>query len=50
MKLLSIRGENLASLGGAFEVPLVDAPLGGSGLFAITGATGAGKSTLLDAL
>lgn len=50
MKILAIRGENLASLAGAFEVPLVKAPLGGSGLFAITGATGAGKSTLLDAL
>lgn len=50
MKLLAIRGENLASLAGPFEVPLAEPPLGGSGLFAITGATGAGKSTLLDAM
>jgi exonuclease SbcC len=50
VKLLAIRGENLASLAGAFAVPLDEAPLGGSGLFAITGPTGAGKSTLLDAM
>ncbi|MFO0760331.1 MAG: AAA family ATPase [Byssovorax sp.] len=50
MKLLAIRGENLTSLAGPFEVQLAEAPLGGSGLFAITGPTGAGKSTLLDAL
>ena len=50
MKILAIRGENLASLAGAFEVDLETSVLGGVGLFAITGATGAGKSTLLDAV
>ncbi|MEZ6185736.1 MAG: AAA family ATPase [Planctomycetota bacterium] len=50
MKVLAIRGENLASLAGAFELDLSAEPLGGSGLFAVTGPTGAGKSTLLDAL
>lgn len=50
MKILSIRGENLASLHGHFALDFLSAPLSGSGLFAITGPTGAGKSTLLDAL
>ena len=50
MKILAIRGENLASLEGSFEVDFTRDPLGGAGLFAITGPTGAGKSTLLDAL
>ena len=50
MKILAIRGENLASLAGPFEVDFTQAPLATSGLFAITGETGAGKSTLLDAL
>jgi DNA repair protein SbcC/Rad50 len=49
VRILAIRGENLASLG-RFEVELGHGPLGGAGLFAITGPTGAGKSTLLDAL
>lgn len=50
MKILAIRGQNLASLAGAFEVDLSSPPLAGAGLFAITGPTGAGKSTLLDAM
>lgn len=50
MKILAIRGENLASLAGCFDVDLERPPLGSVGLFAITGATGAGKSTLLDAM
>jgi len=50
MRILALRGENLASLDGRFEIDLMAPPLGGSGLFAITGPTGAGKSTLLDAL
>lgn len=50
MRILAIRGENLASLGAAFEIDLAAEPLAGTGLFAITGETGAGKSTILDAL
>ncbi|MCB9529521.1 MAG: AAA family ATPase, partial [Myxococcales bacterium] len=49
MRILAIRGENLASLQ-RFAVDLTAAPLAGAGLYAITGPTGAGKSTLLDAL
>ncbi|WP_306394208.1 AAA family ATPase [Telluria beijingensis] len=50
MKILSIRGKNLASLAGEFAVDFESGPLASSGLFAISGPTGAGKSTLLDAL
>ena len=50
MKILAIRGSNIASLAGAFEVDFERPPLSGAGLFAITGPTGAGKSTLLDVL
>ncbi|HEX4419538.1 MAG TPA: AAA family ATPase, partial [Kofleriaceae bacterium] len=50
MKILAIRGCNLASLAGEFEIDLAHGPLGGTGVFAIVGNTGAGKSTLLDAL
>lgn len=49
MKILAIRGKNLASLG-EFELDFQREPLASAGLYAITGATGAGKSTLLDAL
>ncbi|HUQ07155.1 MAG TPA: AAA family ATPase [Kofleriaceae bacterium] len=50
MKILAIRGANLASLAGTFEVSLEADPLAGAGLFAIVGETGAGKTTLLDAM
>ncbi|MCP3958972.1 MAG: AAA family ATPase [bacterium] len=50
MKILAIRGCNLASLRGDFELDLAAEPFASAGLFAITGPTGAGKSTLLDAL
>ncbi len=50
MRILAIRGRNLASLAGDFAVELDRGALGAAGLFAITGPTGAGKSTLLDAL
>lgn len=50
MKILAIRGQNLASLGTPFVIEFDSGPLAQSGLFAITGPTGAGKSTILDAL
>jgi len=50
MRVLAIRGSNLASLAGDFEVDFDAAPLADAGIFAITGPTGAGKSTLLDAM
>ncbi|HBL04411.1 MAG TPA: exonuclease SbcC, partial [Aeromonas salmonicida] len=50
MKILSLSGENLASLTGSFTIDFTRGALGAAGLFAITGNTGAGKSTLLDAI
>lgn len=50
MKILSLSGENLASLTGPFTIDFTKGALGAAGLFAITGNTGAGKSTLLDAI
>ena len=50
MRILAIRGENLASLAERFEIDFEGELLRGAGLFAITGETGAGKSTILDAL
>ncbi len=50
MRILAIRGQNLASLYGPFEVDLASGPISGAGLFAICGPTGSGKSTILDAL
>ncbi|TMQ16327.1 MAG: hypothetical protein E6J90_24055 [Deltaproteobacteria bacterium] len=50
VKILAIRGCNLASLAGEFEIDLARGPLGEAGVFAIVGNTGSGKSTLLDAL
>ncbi len=50
MRILAIRGKNLASLAEPFEILLNTGPLEPAGLFAITGQTGAGKSTILDAL
>ncbi|MGT2515507.1 AAA family ATPase [Sphingomonas panni] len=50
MKILAIRGKDLTSLAGEFEVDFDAEPLASAGIFAITGPTGAGKSTLLDAV
>lgn len=50
MKIVAIRGKNLASLEGEFAIDFTSEPLKSAGIFAITGQTGAGKSTLLDAL
>ncbi|MDR2496997.1 MAG: AAA family ATPase [Tannerellaceae bacterium] len=50
MKILAIRGKNIASLEGLFEIDFTREPLASAGIFAITGSTGSGKSTLLDAL
>ncbi|HRY16907.1 MAG TPA: AAA family ATPase [Candidatus Competibacteraceae bacterium] len=50
MRILAIRGKNLASLAGEFELHFCRNPLATAGLFAICGTTGSGKSTLLDAL
>jgi len=50
MRILAIKGANLASLAEPFVIDFEAQPLLSSGLFAITGETGAGKSTLLDAL
>ncbi len=50
MRVLAIRGHNLTSLAGTFEVDFDAEPLSSAGIFAITGPTGAGKSTLLDAI
>ncbi|MBK4735656.1 AAA family ATPase [Noviherbaspirillum pedocola] len=50
MRILAIRGGNLASLAGSFAIDFRTEPLSSTGLFAICGPTGAGKSTLLDAL
>lgn len=50
MKILAIRGKNLASLEGEYAIDFTQEPLLSTGLFAITGPTGAGKSTLLDTL
>ena len=50
MKILAIRGRNLASLQQEFDLNLEEPPLDGAGLFAITGPTGSGKTTLLDAM
>lgn len=50
MRILAIRGHNIASLSEPFDIDLTAPPLSGTGLFAITGDTGAGKSTILDAL
>ncbi len=50
MRILSIRGKNLASLEGEFQVDFTREPLCSAGIYAITGPTGSGKSTILDAL
>lgn len=50
MKILAIRGKNLASIEGEFIIDFTNEPLKSAGIFAITGPTGSGKSTILDAL
>ena len=50
MKILQMRGENIASLAKPFEIRFDEGLLAGVGLFAITGNTGAGKSSILDTL
>ena len=50
MDILSIEGENIASLAKPFSIDFEKGELAGCGLFAITGRTGAGKSSLLDAM
>lgn len=50
MRILAIRGRNLASLAGDFAIDFQSEPLASAGLYAISGPTGSGKSTLLDAL
>lgn len=44
MRILSISGQNIASLAQPFSVDFTTEPLASAGLFAITGETGAGKS------
>ncbi|MDO5570260.1 MAG: AAA family ATPase [Bacteroidales bacterium] len=50
MKILAIRGKNIASLDGEFEVDFTKEPLLSSGIYTISGPTGSGKSTILDTL
>ncbi|WP_435276004.1 AAA family ATPase [Psychrobium sp. nBUS_13] len=50
MKIISLEGENLASLAAPFHINFAKGILADAGLFAISGNTGAGKSTLLDAI
>ncbi len=50
MKILALRGENLAALEAPFDLNFAQPPLKNAGIFAICGPTGSGKSTLLDAL
>ena len=49
MKILAIRGKNLASLAGEFEVDFTVEPLKNAGIFAITGSTGSVSYTHLRA-
>ncbi|KAA3622915.1 MAG: hypothetical protein DWQ02_25400, partial [Bacteroidetes bacterium] len=50
MKILNLTLHNLNSLRIRQKIDFTEAPLGDSGLFAITGDTGSGKTTILDAL
>lgn len=50
MKILNLTLHNLNSLRIQQKIDFTEAPLGDSGLFAITGDTGSGKTTILDAL
>ena len=50
MKIITLEGENLASLAAPFHIDFASGMLADAGLFAICGNTGSGKSTLLDAI
>lgn len=50
MKITKIRGKNIRSLYGQFEIDFEAPPFDRLGLFAITGPTGSGKSTILDVI
>lgn len=50
MKVLAIRGKNIASLEGEYTIDFTAEPLLSAGIFAISGPTGSGKSTLLDTM
>lgn len=50
MKVLAIRGKNIASLEGEYTIDFTAEPLLPAGIFAISGPTGSGKSTLLDTM
>lgn len=50
MKIIAIRGKNIASLEGEFEVDFTVEPLASANIFAIAGPTGSGKSSLLDTM
>lgn len=50
MKILAVRGKNIASLDGEFELDFASGPLASAGIYAIAGPTGAGKSSLLDTM
>lgn len=50
MKILRVKGKNLASIAGEFEIDFTCEPLCSAGIFAISGPTGSGKSTILDAI
>lgn len=50
MKIVALRGHNLASLAQPFDINFEGGALAHAGVFAISGATGAGKTTLLDAI
>lgn len=50
MRILAIRGKNIASLEGDFEIDFTQEPLLSNGIYTISGPTGAGKSTILDVL
>ena len=50
MKILAIRGKNIACLAAPFALSLDQEPIAGTGLFVITGATGSGKTSLLDTM